>query len=289
MSNRRPSITLSIKAREKAQLEQLALKFGQTWGDRPNISRLIKAIAKGKLRLAASHDWSRELIDALNRARTLLIDSGQVERAVAIANLLLEHSELTLPLRGELEQFVAQPVAPWRLEVERYIRSQQPFQLAYQDAAGQVWRFTIRYAEIVHHEERQYLDCWCDETAGNQDLPELCHNWCLRLDRIAEDAAISSVAGRWRQSGLDHIPAELLFMGPLAFAYRTKLNADIVNEWHPNRPQVRRVIRQITSGFWFFREICRYGEDCEIISPASVRMRMKQKVQALTGLYQREP
>ena len=31
---------------------------------------------------------------------------------------------------------------------------------------------------------REYLECWCEEPKGNQDLPELSHDWCLRLDRI---------------------------------------------------------------------------------------------------------
>lgn len=289
MTRKGRAITLSVNDRQKAQLEQIALKFNITWGDNPNISQLVKAIADGKLRIAANHDWTSERINALNQARNLLIDAGQIESALAIASLLLERSELSIPLRTELEQFVAHPVASWRLEVERYIRSQQPFQLAYQDAAGKIWRFTIYYAEIVHHEERQYLDCWCDETQENQDLPELAHNWCLRLDRISNEVAISPMAGRWRQSGLAYIPVEMHLMGGLAFAYRTKSDADLVNEWHPDKLQVRRVIRRTTSIFWFFRGVLRYGEDCEIISPESVRERMHQKVKALSDLYQREP
>ena len=289
MTRKGRAITLSVNDRQKAKLEQLALEFGMTWGDKPNISQLVKAIADNKLRLATNHDWSRDRINALNAARNVLVDAGQVEQALAIAQLLLERSELTLPLRQELEQFVAQPVAPWRLDVEQLIRRQQPFQLAYQDAAGLVWSFTVCYAELVTHEERQYLDCWCEETAGNQDLPELAHNWCLRLDRVANDAAITPVSGRWRSVGLDSISVEFHLRGRLAFAYRTKTEADIVNEWHPEQPQVRRVVRSVPSTFWFFREVLRYGEDCEIIAPEIVRSQMHQKAVALATLYAREP
>ena len=56
MVRKRSSITLSIADQEKAQLEQLALAFGQTWGDNPNVSKLIKAIAKGKLEHRSSSD-----------------------------------------------------------------------------------------------------------------------------------------------------------------------------------------------------------------------------------------
>lgn len=41
------SMTLAIAEREKAQIEQLMLAFGQTWGDSANVSKLIKVIAFG--------------------------------------------------------------------------------------------------------------------------------------------------------------------------------------------------------------------------------------------------
>ncbi len=283
MSRKGHSITLSLREQDKAQLEALALEFGKTWGDRPNISKLIEAIARRELVIAPNHDWTKERINALNRARTALIDLGEIEMAVAIAQLLLERSELTIPLRHELEQFVARPVLPWRLEVQRYILRQQPFQLSYQDAAARVWHFTIRYAEIATHESRQYLDCWCEETEGNQDLPELTHNWCLRLDRIT-DAAISPTSGQWR-SRLDTVPVELHLFRGLAFAYQSKNSLDLVNEWVADLPQVRRVVRQASSSFWLLREVLRYGKDCEIISPAAVRDRLKQELEPMCKLY----
>lgn len=283
MGRRGQSITLSVSEADKAQLEALALEFGKTWGDRPNISRLVEAIARRQLVIAPNHDWTKERIAALNRARTALVDVGEIQMAVAIAHLLLERSELTLPLRTELEQFIQQPVLPWRLQVERYIRQNQPFQLSYQDAAERIWQFSIRYAELVTHEERQYLDCWCEETEGNRDLPELQHNWCLRLDRIT-DASVSPIAGQW-QPGLAVILVEIHLFRGLAFAYRSKTNQDEVNEWLTDPPQVRRVVRRVSNTFWFIREILRYGQDCEIISPDSVRNRLKQEIIALGERY----
>jgi hypothetical protein len=283
MGRRGQSITLSVSESDKAQLEALALEFGMTWGDRPNISRLVEAIARGQLVIALNHDWTGERIAALNRARTALIDAGELEMAVAIAQLLVERSELTIPLRNELEQFIQQPTPLWRLEVERHIRRQQPFQLSYQDAAERVWQFTIHYAELVTHEERQYLDCWCDETEGNQDLPELQHNWCLRLDRIT-DASVSSIVGQWHP-GLAVVLVEIYLFRGLAFAYRSKTNQDEVNEWLTDVPQVRRVVRRVSSTFWFLREILRYGQDCEIISPEPMRDRLKQELGILCRRY----
>lgn len=283
MSRKGSSITLSVREQDKAQLEALALKLGMTWGDRPNISRLVEAIARRQLVIAPNHDWTKERISALNRARTALIDAGEIQMAVAIAQLLLERSELTIPLRIELDQFVQQPVFPWRLEVERYIQRQQAFQLSYQDAAERVWHFTIRYAEIATHEDRQYLDCWCEETADNQDLPELRHNWCLRLDRIL-DAAVAPISGQWH-SGLDTLLVEFHLFCGLAFAYHSKSTLDQINEWLTNPPQVRRIVRQVSSTFWFAREVLRYGKDCKVISPEQLRHKIKQEVVALYNQY----
>ncbi|PSB19570.1 WYL domain-containing protein [filamentous cyanobacterium CCP1] len=285
MGRRGQSVTLSVSELDKSKLEALALEFGMTWGDRPNISRLVEAIARRQLVIAPNHDWTKERINALNQARTALIDAGRIEAAVMIAHLLLERSELTIPLRTELEQFVERPAFPWRLEVERYIRRQQPFQLSYQDAAERIWQFTIRHAEIVTYEDRQYLDCWCEETEGNQDLPDLTHNWCLRIDRIT-DAVIAPVNGEW-YAELTAILVEMHLFRGLAFAYRSKTAKDEVNEWLAELPQVRRVVRRVAHSFWFMREVLRYGQDCEIISPNAMRDRMKQEVQALYERYDR--
>lgn len=283
MSRKGQSITLSISEQDKVQLEALALEFGKTWGDRPNISRLVEAIARRQLVIAPNHNWAKERVDALNRARNALVDAGEIQMAVALAHLLLERSELTLPLRYELEQFIAQPVLPWRVEVERFIHRNQPFQLSYQDAAERVWTFTIRYAKIVVHEDRQYLDCWCEEAEQSRDLPQLKHNRCLRLDRIA-DVAVSPIKGEWRE-GLATIQVEMHLFGGLALAYRSKTSTDEVNEWLNEPPQARRVVRQISNSFWFIREVLRYGQECEIVSPDAMRDRIQQEVRAMYYRY----
>ncbi len=282
MGRKGQSITLSLSEREKHQLESLALELGCLWGDRPNISKLIKAIAQNQFRLAPNHNWSQERIQALNQARQLLIDQGQIDTATAIAELLLERADITIPLRLELENFLKTPIKPWRKAIDRYIQQRRPFQLTYQDPSGRLWKFSICYAEIRRHEKREYLDCWCEETEGNQDLPPLQHNWCLRLDRI-EDAAISPYSQPWRQE-LDIITVEFHLYEQLAFGYESKLN-DIHNEWHPELPKTRCVIRNITNTFWFIREILCYGKDCKIISPESVGNRLKNELRLLCQNY----
>ncbi|RMH12760.1 MAG: WYL domain-containing protein [Gammaproteobacteria bacterium] len=283
MTRKKRSITLSIEEYEKAQLEALALEFDQTWGDNPNVSKLVKAIAQGKLRLAANHDWSRDRINTLNRILGWLKDDGQLDTALELAHILLERSELNLPLRHEIQAWVNQPSAPWRIDLDRCIRLQRPFRLTYQDAADRLWNFTVRHAVIERHEDRQYLDCWCDETEGNQDIEDLKHNWSLRLDRIPEEAMISRADGHW-QPELSYIEVEFHLLRGLAFGYHAKTHADVWVEWLPEA-QIKRVVRRIHNTFWFFREVRRYGADCIVMGPAEVRDRFARDAIAMARHY----
>ncbi len=285
MSRKGQSITLSVSAQDKAELEAIASELGMLWGDRPNISKLVEAIARHQLIISLNNDWSKARIKALIQAVRELTDAGKIEASLAITNLLLERSELSIPLRREIERFLENPPPPWRIEIDRYIRCQQPFRLSYQDATGRLWSFTVRYAQVNSHEERQYLDCWCEETEGNQDLEDLVHNWSLRLDRIVE-AAVAPIAGQWRDR-MSQLEVEMHLFNRLAFAYKPKPEDD-VSEWLVDRERVRRVVRQMSSTYWFMREILRYGEDCVVVSPESVRSRLKQKLRSLCHQYDLE-
>ncbi len=284
MVRKRSSITLSISEQEKVQLEQLALDFGQTWGDNANVSKLIKAIAQGKLCIATNHDWERDRVDTINRALNQLKDEGYFAEALELAHLLLERSELSRPLRQEIQGWVDEPGEPWRVQLEGFLRRDRPFRLAYQDAADRIWSFTVRYARIQRHEERQYLDCWCDQTESNKDIDVLKHNWSLRLDRIPDEAVLSPVEGSW-QPRLSYVDVELHLLGYLAVGYRSKTKTDLVNEWLPEQ-QIRRVIRRVHNTFWFFREVRRYGADCVIVGPREVRDRFVQDLEKTVQNYQ---
>jgi hypothetical protein len=282
MSRKGQSITLSVSERDKAELEAIALEFGMMWGEDPNISKLIKAIAQHELIIGKNHDWQESRIRALHRCIGALTDIGQVEQAQIIANLLLERSELSIPMRKEIEGVLNNSLPSWRLQIDHYILRQQPFQLSYQDATEIILNYTVHFDKISPHEKRLYLDCWCEETLNNHDIEELQHNWCFRLDRINE-AAITEIAGKWR-SQLDQIDVEMHLLNNLAFAYQTKPEDKRV-EWIPEKSKVKRVIRGISNTFWFIREIMQYSSDCIVVSPEDVRSRIKGKLINLCQNY----
>ncbi len=284
MGRKGRSVTISLSDEDKAQLEILALEYDMTWGDRANISKLIEAIARKTLKIANNHDWTIERIEMLNRARMLFADKGEIQDAIALAELLKSRGELTIPLRREIETFLERDIRPWRVQIERYINRQQPFQLSYQDAAENLWQFTVHYAKIVPRDDREYLDCWCVETSGSKDLPELAHNRTLRLDRITE-ADVTKVKTSWRDS-LDTIEVQLHLYGGLVPAYRSKQGRDIEVEKISLSPPILKVTRRITSTFWFERAILPYGADCEVIEPAAVREKVGAIARGMSQRYQ---
>lgn len=285
MSRKGKSITLSVSERDKTELENLALEFGCNWGDRPNISKLVESIARRQLIVAPNNDWTNQRIKALETARKALVDLGKTDQAKQIAELLKFRSELTLPFREEIETFLNNPLPAWRQQVDNLIHRQQPFRLSYQDAKEDLWSYTVLHAQVVAIEKRQYLMCRAEESEGNQDVEGLRHNWTFRLDRIQE-AAVVSIDKPWLDD-LERIAVEFHLLDRLAFAYQRKTEDIFVSELE-DEPPIRRVVRNISGTFWFFREITRYGKDCEIISPESVRSRFRENLKSLCQAYDLE-
>jgi predicted DNA-binding transcriptional regulator YafY len=285
MTRKGQSITLSLQEHDKAVLQQIALELGSTWGgdNKPNISNLIKAIAQRKFLVTPNNDWPATRIQTLITAQQLLIDTGKVTDAQILTELLLSRHELTIPQRTELQQFLDNPSPPWRQTLDQHIRSQTPFRLAYYDAADRPFSFSIHHAQIRPLEKRLYLQCWCEETEGSQDIPELLHNRTLRLDRIPE-AAVTPLKAQWK-SDLDRINVEFHLFAGLVYAYRGADKNDQIDELIHGPVTARRIIRPISSSFWFFREILPYGGDCEIIAPDNLRQAFRQKIIALAHTY----
>lgn len=81
MSRKQESITLSLSPEHKAELEKLSVEFGYLWGEKPNISALLKAIADGDLLLSKSDKPARQkrkliknAIASIQDALTILLE-----------------------------------------------------------------------------------------------------------------------------------------------------------------------------------------------------------------------
>lgn len=280
MSRKKETITLSIPPGTKAQLEAIASRLGITWGESPSVSGLIVAIAQAKPETKKLFTLNSTQVAALQQAVKDLIDSGWIAQAKVLLTLLLEQANLETPVRQSLSQLVNQPSLSWRTEIEHYINTQQPFCLFYKNAQEQQLDFSVRYAEIVSQEKRFYLNIWCEETEdiANTEFPELIHNRCLRLDRIRD---VQPINKQWRHEGLDFFEVYLHFHRGMIKAYEPKANDDrneVIGD-------VRQVVRKVSNPFWLIREVFRYGEDCEIVSPENLRDRFREKVKFLCQRY----
>ncbi|HLP87446.1 MAG TPA: transcriptional regulator [Nostocaceae cyanobacterium] len=280
MSRKKETITLSIPAGTKEQLEEIARKLRIFWGKSPSISGLLVAIAQQEFEVSEPFTLNSPQVAALQQAIGLLKDSGFIEQAQTISSLLLERGQLELPMRQSLLQQVSQPTEAWRILADQFRQTQQPFHLLYANPQLGDLSFTVRYAEIAFEEKRFYLNIWCDETEdiANTSFPELIHNRCLRLDRIK---GVVPVNGQWRHEGLDYLKVYLQFYGGLIKAYQPKPN-DISNEIIG---EVRQVVRKVSNPFWLVREVLRYGDECVIVSPENVRSQIKKKLLALCQQY----
>lgn len=274
MANRiQKQISLSSKDQIQA-LEDIATEMGAG-----HVSGLMQAIAQREIPLLPHND---ELQSVLVQAVFALQGAGEVTAASQLASWCLKHVKLKPEQEIRLSSSIASLVSPWVKKIEECIEKQQPFQLSYLDAASRQWSYMVRYAELAFREKRNYLECWCEEIEGNQDLPELRHNWSLRLDRIT-DAGIVPVGGVWRQ-GLDTVEVEFNLFGGLAHAYQQR-DTDIAVEWLSVEPQTLRVIRQISNTFWFVREVLPYGKDCVVLEPYTVRQKVHSHLQAACDRY----
>lgn len=277
MIRKKETLTLSVPPGTKEQLEELADRFDIRWGQSPSPSGLVTAIAQGGLEIGQPFVLTPVQVQALQQAVWDLVDHGHIEAARSVIALLLDRGNLEAPLRQSLLRQVSQPLEGWRIRIDQLIEQKQPFLLLYSDSQRETQEFTARYAEIVFQEKRYYLQIWCDETADSADFPELKHNRCLRLDRIQ---GLLPTEGEWHNS-LDYIEVQLQFSGRLVKAYESKPE-DVQDE---SDEQYRCITRRVSNLFWLIRDIRRYGPECVIVSPESVRDRYRQDLEEMLSRY----
>jgi len=267
MPRKKEALTLSVPPGTKEKLEAIAAKLKILWGKKPSPSGLIVAIADQKLEVGQPFSLTKIQVQAIEQALKALTDAGHLGHAQTLATLALEHGNLNPQDRQTLIQQVSQPNTAWRFMVDEYCKNKQPFHILYRNSQNQNLAYTVRYAEITFYEKRFFLQIWCDETEDIKDTPypELIHNRCLRFDRIQ---SILPATGLWREKGLDYIKVYLHFYRGMVNAYEPRLTEDISNEIIG---EIRQVVRRVSNPFWLTREVRRYGQDCAVISPDSMR------------------
>ena len=281
MPRKKDTITLSIPPGTKEKLEEIARKFNITWGKEPSISGLIVAIANRSLELGKPFTLDSNQINAFQQAIKALNDTGRIGEAQTVIALLLERGNLDAAMRQSLLKQASKLVKAWQGQIDEYRQNKQPFYLLYENSQGQELQYTVRYAEPRFFERRFYLLIWCEETEDVEndipEIPELWHNRNLIFDRIR---SVVPASGEWREE-LDYMKVYLQFRGWMVKSYQRReddLEDEIIGD-------VRQVVRRVVNVFWLIREVARYWEDCVIISPDSVRDRMKQKLLTLCNLY----
>lgn len=278
MSRKSEVITLSIQPGTREKLEQIADRLNLYWGDRPSLSGLLNAIAKGEVETERPFRLINHQVKALEAVVKLLVDSGQIEFANSIVELLLEKGELEAPLQHQLINQIAHESEGWRKAIDDRLSQQKPFLLVYENSQKEQDFFNVCYGEITFHEKRFYLDAWCYEVNDNADISELKHNRCLRLDRIKN---ILHSQYKWRTEGLDYLEVYLHFYKGLIKAYEKKLeDIDVKDEGDK-----LVVIRKVSNPFWLIREILPYGQNCEIVSPPIVREKFIEEINKIKQLY----
>lgn len=282
MSRKKETITLSIPPGTKARLEAIARRLGIMWGKSPSISGLIVAIAEEQYELGEPFVFTPQQLEVLQRAVNLFIDTGSLEPAQTILQLILDRGDLEPARHQDLMRQTSKTGQPWRVVVEEYRKNRQSFRVLYCNSQGEEYTYTVRYAQFDFHEKRYYLHVWCEETEDVRDsqFPELCHNRCLRLDRIQ---SIVPTDVPWREDGLDTIEVQLHFYRGLVKAYESRDGIDLEDQVVDD---VRQVMRRVANPFWLVREIRRYGEDCEVVAPESLRQLMAAEYRRMLDRYQ---
>jgi len=283
MARKSETITLSIQKGTKEKLERIAERLNLFWGDRPSISGLLNALASDEIYAGKPFELTKNQEKALESAVNLLTDSGNIEFANTMFELLLEKGNLETPMRNHLMNQISHEFEGWRKAIDIYLDAQKPFLLHYQNSQGEQELFNICYGEIRFREKRYYLEAWCEETLPNPEIPELTHNRCFRLDERIKNILKSN--SRWRKEGLDFIEVTLHFYGGMIKAYESKLeDINFITEEDREKDKLV-IIRKVSNPFWFVREILPYGKNCEIISPEIVRDKFFDEVQKIVELY----
>lgn len=235
-----------------------------------NRSALIQAIADGNY---AAIPLSVEAQAALIAAMVALQNEAS-DHTVALRELL-KQLPLTQPLEEALSNLDDRN-ASWVKQAKKLITQRKAFNLVHHGKER-----LIRYAEVAHRDNREYLHCWVDEPSKEPDIPELSHN---RLFFVGENAQLAPSRAKWHREGLDAL--EVTFR--VAFAYRPKAEDRHIQEIEAisvDGQSWTRVTQQVTNLLWFLQRIARYGDRAVIESPKMIKDIYQEQLKNTLKLY----
>jgi len=278
--SRRIQKMFSFKSPEQLdELAALAAQWGFFFQNQPNPSGLVQAIAGGDILLVKPPEWSLQQQEAVYQ---LLIDGREVGHSEAVEEaglLALSQHNLAPSLRQNISEVVKLAKLPILDDLQSLLAARQPFKIAYNNSAGEDEILTCVYGHLELIEKHKYLVARVTDPMPNPEHPDLAYNRCLRLDRIVAVQPVKDL--HWGE--LDYIEVVFWLYGGWTRKYEPK-PADLepgkvswINSPLESGETIREVRRRVWSGFWFLREVMRYG-DVQIISPESIKEAHIQKL-----------
>lgn len=235
-----------------------------------NRSALVQAIADGQYGIVP---LSTEAQAALVAA-VIALQNEASEHTTALIKLI-QTLPLTQPLQEMLNNLDSRD-AIWVGQAKALIVQKKAFKLIYHGKER-----LIRYVEVVHRDNREYLHCWVDEPSQQPDLRELAHN---RLFFVGETAQLKPSKAQWRNEGLDSIVVKFR----VAFTYRPKAEDQQIQEVEAVSVYGQswtRVTQRVTNLVWFLQRISRYGDRALIESPETISDFYRAQLKSTLALY----
>lgn len=279
------NLTISLSQEERSFLESLAKQHEFFWGNKPNINGLIKEIASGGIKISLdkeAYELNPIQQDALVQILRDAVEAGHGEAARALAEYFSKFPLLQAHFEA-ISSLIKKSDLPFLDKLESYIAEKQPFQISYNNSAGEDEVFQCTYGHFQNIERHRYLVAKVLNTPEKSEHPQISCNRCFRLDRIN---AIKETKKQWESLGT--VVAVFQLRGNWTKKYETKLG-DVKQEWMimpgEKKEAILEVHREIWSFFWFLREIEKY-KSVTIISPLELKEEHIYQLKEKLKLYE---
>jgi hypothetical protein len=286
MQRHQTSITLSVPPDTKERLTQLAQTLGILWGAKPSPSKLVAAIAEGKVSVGAAVRPDAEQLDALVAAVRLLLAQGEMNKAQALIRMTTARGGLPEEVLNLLFLELAQVALAWRASIEQAISRREPILVTYGGSKPEPSSYVARYAEFRSRMGQWYVDIRTGDGVGDSmEIPGLEENRCLRLDRVQKVAPAFHPSG-WADEGLATVVADLRCFEDSAKYYKRHPD-DLPDETvYDEAAGTRRVRRKVSNSWWFARDIVVLGPDVVVEGPPALVEKVRERLRGALRRYE---